>query len=112
MDFNFTEEQSMVRDTVASFLQDNYDFDDRAARSVASDSGWRADVLEGLRRGAGHPGRAVLAKSWAAWAAAPIENMIIMEEFGKALVIEPYLGTVVIGGGFTEALGLRRRGDR
>ena len=29
-----------------------------------------------------------------------IENMIVMEEFGKALVVEPYLGTVVIGGGF------------
>jgi alkylation response protein AidB-like acyl-CoA dehydrogenase len=31
--------------------------------------------------------------------------MIIMEEFGKALVIEPYLGTVVIGGGFMKHSG-------
>ena len=30
----------------------------------------------------------------------PIETMIIMEEFGKALVVEPYLATVVLGGGF------------
>ena len=30
----------------------------------------------------------------------PTENMIVMEEFGKTLVVEPYLGTVVIGGGF------------
>ena len=42
MDFNFTEEQSMVRDTVASFLQDKYDFETRR-KIVASDSGWRAD---------------------------------------------------------------------
>ena len=34
-----------------------------------------------------------------------IDNMIIMEEFGKALVIEPYLGSVVIGGGFMKHSG-------
>ena len=42
MDFNFTEEQSMLRDTLASFLQDKYSFDTRRA-SVKSASGWRAD---------------------------------------------------------------------
>jgi alkylation response protein AidB-like acyl-CoA dehydrogenase len=30
----------------------------------------------------------------------PIETMIIMEEFGRGLVVEPFLGTVVLGGGF------------
>ena len=35
----------------------------------------------------------------------PVENMIVMEEFGKALVVEPYLGTVVIGGGFLKHSG-------
>ena len=39
----------------------------------------------------------------------PTENMMVMEEFGKALVVEPYLGTVVIGGGFLQALRPRRR---
>ncbi len=34
-----------------------------------------------------------------------IENMIVMEEIGRALVIEPYLQTVVIGGGFLKAAG-------
>jgi len=34
-----------------------------------------------------------------------IENMVVMEEFGKALVVEPYLGTVVIGGGFLKHSG-------
>ena len=31
--------------------------------------------------------------------------MIVLEEFGKALVVEPYLGTVVIGGGFLKHSG-------
>ena len=43
MDFNFTEEQSMVRDTVASFLADKYDFETRR-KIVSSDAGWRADL--------------------------------------------------------------------
>ena len=42
MDFSFTEEQSMLRDTVASFLADKYDFDTR--RSILkSEAGWRPD---------------------------------------------------------------------
>ena len=39
-----------------------------------------------------------------------IETMVVMEEFGKALVVEPYLGTVVIGGGFLKRAAPRRRG--
>ena len=31
MDFSFTEEQSMLRDTVAAYLADHYDFDKRRA---------------------------------------------------------------------------------
>ena len=38
----------------------------------------------------------------------PVENMIVMEEIGKSLVVEPYLSTVVIGGGFAREAG---RGD-
>jgi alkylation response protein AidB-like acyl-CoA dehydrogenase len=39
------------------------------------------------------------------------ENMIVMEEFGKALVVEPYLGTVVIGGGFMKHSGYAGAAD-
>ena len=35
----------------------------------------------------------------------PVENMIVMQEMGKALVVEPYLGTVVIAGGFLKHSG-------
>ena len=35
--------------------------------------------------------------------------MIVMEEFGRALVVEPYLGTVVIGGGFFKHSELNAR---
>ena len=43
MDFSFTEEQSMLRDTVASYLADHYDFDKRRA-AVSKEPGWRPEV--------------------------------------------------------------------
>ena len=98
MDFNFTEEQSMVRDTVASFLQDKYDFETRR-KIVASESGWRPEYWKAFAEELGILG-ASFSEELGGLGGGAIDNMIIMEEFGKALVIEPYLGTVVIGGGF------------
>ena len=43
MDFNFTEEQSMLRDTVASYLADNYSFDQRKG-IIGSEAGWSPKV--------------------------------------------------------------------
>ncbi|PVM83879.1 pimeloyl-CoA dehydrogenase small subunit [Caulobacter radicis] len=103
MDFNFTEEQSMVRDTVASFLQDKYDFETRR-KIVASESGWRADYWQAFAEELGILG-ASFSEDLGGLGGGAIDNMIIMEEFGKALVIEPYLGTVVIGGGFMKHSG-------
>ena len=42
MDFSFTQEQSMLRDTVASYLQDKYDFETRRG-IIKSEAGWRPD---------------------------------------------------------------------
>ncbi|KQY26410.1 pimeloyl-CoA dehydrogenase small subunit [Caulobacter sp. Root1455] len=103
MDFNFTEEQSMVRDTVASFLQDKYDFETRR-KIVASESGWRADYWKAFAEELGILG-APFSEELGGLGGGAIDNMIIMEELGKALVIEPYLGTVVIGGGFMKHSG-------
>jgi alkylation response protein AidB-like acyl-CoA dehydrogenase len=98
MDLSFTEEQSMLRDTVASFLSDKYDFDKRRA-IVASDAGWRADYWKAFAEELGILG-APFSEDMGGLGGGATENMIVMEEFGKALVVEPYLGTVVIGGGF------------
>ena len=103
MDFNFTEEQSMLRDTIASFLQDKYSFDARRA-TVKSDSGWRADHWQAFAEELGILG-APFSEDLGGLGGGALENMIVMEEFGKALVIEPYMGTVVIGGGFLKHSG-------
>ena len=103
MDFNFTEEQSMLRDTIASFLQDKYDFDTRR-KIVSSESGWRADYWKAFAEELGILG-APFSEELGGLGGGAVDNMIVMEEFGKALVIEPYLGTVVIGGGFLKHSG-------
>lgn len=103
MDFNFTEEQSMLRDTVASFLADKYDFETRRA-IVRSDAGWRADYWKAFAEELGILG-APFSEELGGLGGGATENMIVLEEFGKALVVEPYLGTVVIGGGFLKHSG-------
>ena len=98
MDFSFTDEQSMLRDTIASYLADRYDFDTRRA-AIKSPSGWRPEVWKAFADELGILG-ASFSEELGGLGGGAIDNMVVMEEFGKALVVEPYLGTVVIGGGF------------
>src|SRR5436190_23980305 len=96
MDFNFTEDQAMLRDTVASYLADNYDFETRRG-VVKSGAGWRPAVWKAFAEELGILG-AGFSEEAGGFGGAAIENLIVMEEFGKALVLEPYLGTAVVGG--------------
>jgi alkylation response protein AidB-like acyl-CoA dehydrogenase len=98
MDFSFTEEQSMLRDTIASYLADNYSFDQRRA-ALGREPFWRPDVWSAFADELGILG-AAFPEAQGGLGGGYTENMVIMEELGKALVVEPYLGTVVIGGGF------------
>ena len=98
MDFSFTDEQSMLRDSVASYLADHYDFDARRA-AIKSADGWRPAVWKAFAEDLGILG-ASFSEDHGGLGGGATEVMVVMEEFGKALVVEPYLGTVVIGGGF------------
>jgi hypothetical protein len=98
MDFSFTQEQSMLRDTVASYLADHYDFDKRRA-AVKSAAGWRPEVWRAFADDLGILG-AAFPEEMGGLGGGATEVMVVMEEFGKALVVEPYLASVVIAGGF------------
>jgi len=96
MDFGFSEEQTLLRNMVQSFVQDNYDFDSRM-KIVRSEDGWSRDNWKqfaelGLLA-------APFDEDLGGLDGGPIETMIIMEEFGRGLVVEPYLPTVVLCGG-------------
>ncbi len=98
MDFSFTPEQTLLRDSVAGYLADHYTFEARRA-AIASPEGrapavWRAFAEDLGILGASFP------ENLGGLGGDATDVMVVMEEFGKALVIEPYLGTVVIAGGF------------
>ena len=103
MDLSYTETQDMLRDTLARFLADNYDFETRKKmldRSEGRDPGiWRALSAELGLTGA------AFAEEHGGLGGGAIENMIMMEELGKVIAIEPWLQTVVIGGGALKAVG-------
>jgi alkylation response protein AidB-like acyl-CoA dehydrogenase len=109
VDFNFSEDQTMLRDSVARYLQDRYDFDTRR-KAIQSESGWRPEVWKAFAEELGILG-APFSEAHGGFGGGPIENMVVMEEIGKALVVEPYLSTVVIGGGFLKHSDYEGSGD-
>jgi alkylation response protein AidB-like acyl-CoA dehydrogenase len=103
MDFSFTEEQTLLRDSVAAYLADHYDFDKRRA-AVASAAGWRPEVWKAFAEELGILG-ASFSEEHGGLGGGATEVMVVMEEFGKALVVEPYVPTVVIAGGLYSKAG-------
>lgn len=103
MDFNLTDEQTMLKDTVQRYLADTYGFDSRM-QAVHSGKGWNPAVWKAFAEELGILG-APFAEAHGGLGGGAIENMIVMEEFGRAMVLEPYLSTVVIGGGALKAVG-------
>ncbi|NNM75549.1 pimeloyl-CoA dehydrogenase small subunit [Sphingomonas sp. ID1715] len=103
MDFSYNETQQMLRDTLARFLGDTYDFETRR-KMVASDSGRDPGVWRALATELGILG-APFSEEQGGLGGGAVENMIVMEQLGEAIAIEPYLQTVVIGGGALKASG-------
>src|SRR3569833_4356607 len=103
MDISLTDEQSMLRDTVASYLADHYSIDQRRA-ALSKEPGWSPQIWKAFASELGILG-APFSEELGGLGGGATENMIVLEESGKALVVEPYLGTVVIGGGFLKHSG-------
>ena len=102
MNFDFSEEQSMLRDSVARFVQDDYDFDTR--RAIAeSDEGmsrqnWQTFAELGWLS-------VPFAEEHGGFGGDAVDVMVMMEELGKGLVVEPYLATVLMFGGLLQKAG-------
>lgn len=103
MDFSYNETQQMLRDTLARYLADNYDFDTRR-KWIASDAGRDPGIWQALATELGILG-APFSEERGGLGGGAVENMIVMEQLGEAIAIEPYLQTVVIGGGALKAVG-------
>jgi alkylation response protein AidB-like acyl-CoA dehydrogenase len=103
MDFSFTEEQSMLRDTLASYLRDRYDPDTRRA-VAASEAGWRPEVWKAFAEELGILGLP-FPEEMGGLGGGAVETVIVMEALGSALVVEPFLETVVLLGGLLARSG-------
>ena len=102
MDFNFTEEQDMVRDGLTRLVREQYDYDTRSG-VIESEAGWRPEVWRQLAELGilGMP----FSEADGGFGGGSIDAMVVMEEFGKGLVVEPFVPTVVCAGGFLKHAG-------
>lgn len=96
MDFSLSEEQAMLADSVSRFIDNDYSFE-RRMQIAEGDSafskelwqtfaelGWTAMLF--TEEDGGFDGGAV-------------ETMLIMEQFGRGLVVEPFLANILLAGG-------------
>jgi pimeloyl-CoA dehydrogenase small subunit len=95
MDFDLSEEQRLLKDSVDGLLTDAYDFEQRK-KYMKEKGGWSKAVWGKLAEQGllGLP----FSENDGGFGAGAVETMIVMEALGKALMLEPYLATVVIGG--------------
>jgi alkylation response protein AidB-like acyl-CoA dehydrogenase len=102
MNFDFSEEQLMLRDSIARFVRDDYDFETR--RTIAdSDAGMSADNWQTF---ADLGWLSIpFAEEHGGFGGGATDTMLVMEEFGKGLVVEPLLATVVLFGGLLQKAG-------
>ena len=108
MNLSLSDEQKQLQESAERFVRDKYAFENRR-KIAATEKGW-------------------LAENWAqfaelGWLAIPLAEedgglgfgalgtMIVMEQFGKGLVLEPFMPTVVLGGGMIAAAGSKAQKD-
>jgi hypothetical protein len=109
MDFDLTDEQVMLRDTVRDLLARNYDAESRL-KVVDSELGWSRDVWRQFAE------LGVLGLSFAeedgGVGAGPVETMVVLEEVGRRLAPEPILDAVLVPGGLVAAVGSAEQRQR
>ena len=96
MDFALTEEQELLRHSVQRLFADHYAFD--ARKRYAQEPGGYSRALWARYAELGLLGLP-FAEEHGGSGGGPVETMIVMEEVGRALALEPYLSTVVLAGG-------------
>jgi len=102
MDFSHSEEQQMLGESVGKFIQQQYDFDTRN-RIAASDAGFSAENWK-LFAELGWL-TVPFSEEDGGFGDSAVDLMVMMEEFGKAMLVEPFLPSVVLAGRLLAALG-------
>ncbi|OBB73739.1 acyl-CoA dehydrogenase family protein [Mycobacterium sp. 852014-52144_SCH5372336] len=103
MDFNLSKEQELLRDGLNKFLSSRYELESSRA-AAKTGSGWQPDIWSGFANELGILG-AALPEDFGGIGGGPVEVMVIAEALGQALVVEPYVDTVVVSGGLLQRAG-------
>jgi alkylation response protein AidB-like acyl-CoA dehydrogenase len=102
VDFSYSDEQQMLQDSVQKFVSSQYDFDTRR-KIIKSDKGY-SDENWALFAELGWltvPFR----EEDGGFGGSAVDLMVVMEEFGKGMVVEPFLATAVLSGSLVSELG-------
>lgn len=102
MDFSYSEEQQMLQDSVQKFVYSQYDFDTRK-KLIESERGFSAEYWN-LFAELGWL-TVPFSEEDGGFGGSAVDLMVVMEEFGKGMVVEPFLATAVLSGGLVSELG-------
>ena len=102
MDFKLTEEQQMLKETAERLVRDVYDFESRNKFSE-SEAGFSTAFWQQL-------GELCLtaipfSEELGGFGGGGVETMLIMEQLGKGICLEPYMESVILAGGLIGQLG-------
>ncbi|MDA9521720.1 acyl-CoA dehydrogenase [Bradyrhizobium sp. CCBAU 11434] len=96
MDFDLSEEQRLLKESVERLMLDSYGFDERRKYQDEgpgfSERMWTRYAELGLLA-------LPFPEQYGGFGGTAVESMIVMEAFGRALILEPYFATVVLAGG-------------
>lgn len=97
MDFDLSDDQRLLQESLQKLLKDKYGFEQRKGY-IRSETGWSREVWAAYAELGllGMP----FAEEDGGLGYGAVETMIVMEQMGRALTLEPFVSTVVLGGGF------------
>ena len=93
MDFNFSDEQEQLRDAVRKWVDKGYDFERR--KKIVAEGGFSRSAFEELAE-LGLCGL-YIPEELGGLGMGPVEGMVVMEEFGRGIVLEPLAHTLIAG---------------
>lgn len=102
MNFDLTDDQRLLTDSIEKLLAAQYGFDKRR-RYAAESCGWSRAIWTQFAE-LGVLGLAI-PEECGGFGATPVETMLVMQAFGRHLVLEPYLASIVLFGGLVASAG-------
>ncbi|MBB2772837.1 MULTISPECIES: acyl-CoA dehydrogenase family protein [Mycolicibacterium] len=103
MDFSLTKEQELLRDGLTKFLSTRYELE-KSRAAARTGAGWQPDIWRGFAEELGILG-ATLPEDAGGIGGGAVEAMVIAEALGHALVVEPFVDSVVVAGGLLQRAG-------